>query len=122
MKTATIKKSSVSKILCAAVLGVAASVSVAASAADYGETRVTTSAEGLRTTTVSIADLDLNSVDARDTLHRRLEMAALKVCGSPYRGTAGSLAQAVENKNCADSAVAEALRSISETEVAVATR
>ena len=122
MKAATIKKSSVSKILCAAVLGVAASVSVAASAADYSETRVTISAEGLRTTSVSIADLDLNSAESRDTLHGRLEMAALKVCGSPYRGTAGSLAQAVENKNCANSAVAEALRSISETEVAVAAR
>ena len=122
MKTATIKKSSVSKILCAVVLGVAASVSVATSAADYSETLVTTSAEGLRTTSVSYTDLDLNSVEARDILNRRLERAAIKVCGSPYRLTAGSLAQAAENRNCADSAVAEAMRSISETQVAVATR
>lgn len=122
MKTANTKKSSVSKIFCAAVLGVAASVSVAASAGDYSETRVTTSAEGLRTTSVSYVDLDLSSAQARDTLERRLTRAALKVCGSPYRGTAGSLAQAVENQSCSDNAVAEAMRSISATQVAVAGR
>ena len=122
MKTAITKKSSVSKTFCAALLGVAASASVAVSAADYSQTHVTTSTEGLRTTTVSYADLDLSSAEAQETLRRRLSRAALKVCGSPNLRITGSLARAAENQNCSDNAVAEAMRSIAATEVAVAAR
>jgi UrcA family protein len=122
MNTSTGKNSSVSILMAAAVFAVAASVSVAASAGNYSETRVTTSAEGLRTTTVSYADLDLNSVTARETLQHRLSRAALKVCGSPYRATAGSLAQAAQNRSCSDNAVAEAMRTISVSQMAVAGR
>ena len=122
MKAATIKKSSVSKAICAAVFAVAASVSFAASAGDYSEVHVTSSAEGLRTTTVSYADLDLSSVEAQETLRLRLNRAALKVCGSPHLRIAGSLARAAQNQSCSDKAVAEAMHAISASQMAVAGR
>ena len=122
MKAAISKTPSFSKIFCAALFTVAAGVSAVASAGDYGETLVTTTLEGLRTTSVSYADLDLSAADAREALERRLSRAARKVCGSPYRVTTGSLSQAFENKQCADNAVAAAMRDISESDVAIAAR
>ena len=122
MKTAISKTPTFSKVLCAALFTVAAGVSAVASAGDYSETVVTTTSEGLRTTSVSYADLNLNSVDAREAMERRLSRAARKVCGSPYRATTGSLSQASENKQCANDAVAAAMRDISESDVAIAAR
>ena len=113
MKTTISKTPTFSKVFCAALFTIAAGVSAVASAGDYSETRVTTSAEGFRTTTVDYADLDLSAADAQKVLKRRLNRAALKVCGSPSRRfTAGSLAQAFENRECADNAVATAMRDI----------
>lgn len=115
MKTAFNKTPTFSKVFCAALFTVAAGISAVAHAGDYSETLVTTTAEGLRTTSVVYSDLDLSAPDAQKVLKRRLNRAALKVCGSPSRhDTAGSLARAFENRQCADNAVATALRDISE--------
>jgi UrcA family protein len=122
MKTVISKTPLFSKVLCAALFTVAAGVSAVASAADYGETLVTTTAEGFRTTAVSYTDLDLSTAKAREALDRRLTRAARKVCGSPFRASTGSLPQAFENKQCADNAVAAAMRDISENDVAIAAR
>jgi UrcA family protein len=122
MKIAILKTPFFSKVFCAALFTVAAGVSAVANAGDYGETLVTTTAEGLRTTSISYADLDLNTADAREALEFRLSHAARKVCGSPYRSDVSSLAQAVENKQCANNAVAAAMRDISAGDVAIASR
>jgi UrcA family protein len=124
MKTTFFRTPTFSKVFCAALFTVAAGVSAVANAADYNETRVTTTAEGFRTTSVTYADLDLGTADAQKVLKRRLKRAALKVCGSPsHRFTAGSLAQAFENRECADNAVATAMRDIAEKDfVTVAAR
>ena len=122
MKTATSKTPFFSKVFCAALFTVAAGVSAVAHAGDYSETRVTTTSEGLRTTSVSYADLDMAAADSREALERRLSRAALKVCGSPFRATAGSLSQAVQNKKCSDNAVAAAMREMSASDVTVTAR
>jgi len=116
------KISTVSKVLCTAVFGIAASVSVMAAADTYNETVVYTSAEGIRTATVSYADLDLNTVKARETLHYRLSNAARKVCGSIERNDAGSLAQVSKNRSCYSGAMGEAMRSLSNGQVALVSR
>ena len=103
------KNSSISKVLCGAVISVAATLSMATSAADFSETVVTTTAEGLRTTTVSFADLDMDSADAQDTLHGRISVAARKVCGSSDRRVVGSLRQSLENRACFKDAVAQGM-------------
>jgi len=122
MKTATLKTPFFSKVFCAALFTVAAGMSAVANAGDYNETLVTVTAEGLRTTSVSYADLDLSAADAQEALERRLSRAARKVCGSPYRAATGSLSQAYDNKQCADNAVATAMRDISKSDVAIAAR
>ena len=121
------KNSTISKVLCTAVIGLAASASVMANPAitsetSYGETVVTTSAEGLRTATVSYADLDLNTDKARETLHYRLSYAAHKVCGSTERSDAGSLAQASKNRSCYNDAMDEAMSNVSNGQVAIVSR
>ena len=122
MKTVISKTPLFSKVLCAALFTVSAGVSAVASAGDYSETLVTTTAEGFRTTAVSYADLDLSTAKAREALEHRLTRAARNVCGSPFRASTGSLSQAFENKQCADNAVAAAMRDISESDVAIAAR
>ncbi len=116
MKTATLIS------IRTALFAFAASLSVIATAGNDSASRVTITAEGLRTTTVSYADLDLGSAEAQDTLHRRFRRAALKVCGSPNRSTAGSLAQAAENRDCAENVVAQGMRTISTRQAIVAGR
>ncbi len=116
------KNSTMTKILCTAVFGVAASVSVMASADTYNETVVSTSAQGLRTATVSYADLDLNTAKARETLQYRISNAARKVCGSVDRSHAGSLAQASKNRSCYNGAMNDAMSSLSNGQVAVVSR
>lgn len=112
----------VSKTICAAVIGVTAGMSGMAMAGSYNETVVTTTAKGLRTATVSYADLDLNTASAQQTLHFRISNAAEKVCGSVDRARAGSLAQATENRSCYNNAMNAAMRDISNGQVAVVSR
>ena len=116
------KNITLTNTLCAAVFGIAAGMSGMASAGDYTETLVTTSSEGVRSASVSYADLDLNDVHARDTLHYRISDAAEKVCGSTNRAAAGSLAQASKNRSCQNDAMDEAMRSLNAGQVAVVAR
>jgi len=116
------KNATITKAFYATVFSVAAGVSGMASAADYNETVVTTSVEGIRTANVSYADLDLNDAHARDTLHYRISSAAEKVCGSTNRSAAGSLAQASKNRSCQNSAMEEAMRSLNAGQIAVVSR
>ena len=121
------KNSSISKILCTAVIGLAASASVMANPAitsesRYHETVVTTSAEGLRTATVSYADLNLSTAKARETLHYRISRAATKVCGSHNLREVGSLARASRNRSCYNSAMDETMSNLSNGQVAIVSR
>ena len=101
-----------------AMLGMATAVSMAASAGNYSETFTSTSAEGLRTTTVSYTDLDLVSTEGRATLEHRISRAAREVCGSSNFREAGSLRQATENKSCYESAIARAMEQVSSPQLA----
>ena len=121
------KNSTISKVLLTAAITIAASASVLANPAfetetSYAETVVTTTAEGLRTATVSYADLDLSISKAQETLHFRLSNAAHKVCGSSDRLVAGSLSQASKNHRCYNSAMDEAMSNISGGQVAIVAR
>ncbi len=109
----------VTKTICAAVFGITAGMSGMTMAGSYNETVVSTSSEGLRTATVSYADLDLNNTEARETLNFRISRAAEKVCGSVDRSLAGSLGQAAKNRSCAKNAMGEAMRNLSNGQVAV---
>jgi len=110
------------KTICGVVFALTASASLVATAGDYSETRITTSAEGIRTATVSYDDLDLSNAHGREVLQNRISAAAHKVCGSANRSNAGSLAQASKNRNCYNGAMNDAMRSLSEGQVAVASR
>ena len=103
------KISSISKVLCGAVISVAATLSMATSAADYTETIVTTTSEGVRSATVSFADLDMDHAGAQDVLHGRISLAARKVCGSSDWRVAGSLQQALENRACYKDSVSQGM-------------
>lgn len=113
---------SMSKVLCGAVFGIVASVSMAASAGNYSETFISTTAEGLRTATVSFADLDLTRSEDQEVLHERLSSAAKQVCGSTSVRETGSLSAAAENKSCYEQAMDSAMSQASSSQVAVVSR
>ena len=108
----------INKTLAAAVIGIAAGFSLNASADVYGETVVTTSAEGLQQVAVSYDDLDLSSAKAQETLHYRISRAAEKVCGPTNPRAAGSITQATENKQCFESAMSDAMSQMTTSQVA----
>lgn len=116
------KSTSFSKVLFSAVIGFAAGISTQAMGDVYGETHVSTTAEGLRMTTVSYADLDLSDPDGKEILNRRLRNAAADVCGSPDIRKAGSIRQAHENKSCSHHAVANAEQQAASSQVVVVSR
>lgn len=101
------------------IAALAAGASAVSMADAIPETRVQTTAEGLRTLTVSYADLDMGSPEAQETLYYRLRSAAEEVCGSSdFRETA-SLRQASANKSCFNDTLDDALSQASAGQVAV---
>ena len=88
----------------------------------WGDTHVTTTAEGVRSVTVSYADLDLNETEGRLTMEYRVRAAAREVCGSTDYRITGSLAQANQNKECAERAINAVSYNSGASEVAVASR
>lgn len=112
------KTNVINRTLAAAVIGIAAGVSLNASADIYGETVVTTSAEGLQQVTVAYDDLDLTSAKAQETLHFRISRAAEKVCGPTNPRAAGGITQATENRQCYESAVSDAMSQMTASQVA----
>ena len=112
------KTYSILKVLPGAVFCLCAAVSLAASADRYSETYVSTAAQGLRTVTVSYADLNLTSTAGLETFQRRVSKAARHVCGSANLREAGSLRQVSEIKNCQERAMSEAMSQISSRQLA----
>ena len=103
MKTSIVSKASIG-----AVFGLAVALSSGVHAENYGETHVGASVDGLRTVTVSYADLDLSDPRGQKTLEKRIKRAARKVCGSTNLKEVGSLSRVAENRNCYESAIAGA--------------
>lgn len=92
---------------------------------DYGSgsvTEVTTTAEGLRTVSVSYADLDLTDAEGQATLGARVSAAAREVCGSTDHRITGSLRIASQNKDCAERAIESARYQTGSSSVAVVSR
>jgi UrcA family protein len=98
--------------------GFMAALSMTAAADSLNETTVTTSANGLRTATVSYADLDLTTADAQETLYYRLSGASRKVCGSSDLRRTGSLKVAAENKACYESTLEQAMSETNDSQMA----
>jgi UrcA family protein len=113
------KNFQISKVLCGAVFSIAAGVAMTANADNYSETYVSTTAEGLRSISVSYADLDLSDQEGRNTLDRRVSSAAEKVCGPSNYRQAGSLRQATENRSCYRDAMADGMKQTSSEQIAV---
>jgi UrcA family protein len=103
------KTYSIRKIVTSAVLPLAVSVPLWAGAADYSETYVTSAAAGVRTYTVSVADLNLATAAGRETARQRISRAAKVVCGTTDYRQAGSLHQVAANRSCQQRALADAM-------------
>jgi len=112
------KNFTMSKLLSAAVIAVAAGTAMNASAAAYDETYVTTTTEGLRQVTVSYDDLDLKTDRGQEALHYRIVNAADTVCGSRNPREAGGARQVSDNKACFKRAVSEGKAQTSNSQVA----
>ncbi len=106
------KTKSTAKKLSLAVVGLTAGLAMTVQAERYGETIVSTSAEGVRTATIVVGDLDLNSNPGLDTLTYRVQNAARMVCGPSDFKRAGSLNQARYNRNCATAAFDDAMSQV----------
>ena len=112
------KNFTMSKLLSAAVIAVAAGAAMNASAAPYDETYVTTTSEGLRQVTVSYDDLNLKTDRGQETLYFRMVQAADAVCGSRNPRVAGGARQVSENKSCFKRAINEGMLQTSLSAVA----
>ncbi len=94
------------------VVGIAAGAAMNVQAERYGETIVSTSAEGIRTATVEISDLNIATAAGFQTLGFRVQFAAEKVCGPDDLRRAGSLQRARLNRECARAAYDEAMSQV----------
>lgn len=95
------------------IIGLTAGVAMNVQAERYGETIVSTSAQGIRTATVEISDLDIASTAGFETLGFRIQNAARVVCGPADYRRAGSLKRARVNRECATAAFDDAMSQIS---------
>lgn len=106
------------KTLSIITFGFMAALSMTAAADSFNETTVTTSANGLRSATVSYADLDLTTAAAQETLYYRLSGASRKVCGSSDIRRTGSLKVAAENKACYEITLEQAMSETHDSQMA----
>ena len=107
------------KRIAAIVFGISSCMAASVMAGSYQEdTLVLAQGMEARSTSVSVADLNLASVEGQDALHSRLSQAAREVCGSTDHRITGSIRAAANNKACRDSAVADALVQINAGQVA----
>lgn len=110
----------VTKQLVGVAAAMAALVSLQANAdANYSETLVKSKA--VRTQTVSINDLNLDTVDGQEALYQRLSNAARRVCGPRDHRIAGGLGVAVDNQACYERALGDALGQVNAGQVATTT-
>lgn len=112
---------STAKKLSLAVLGLTAGFAMTVQADRYGETLVSTSAEGVRTATIAVSDLDMSSSAGLEILAYRVQNAARMVCGPSDYKRAGSLSQARYNRSCATSAFDDAMSQVHGTNLAAVT-
>lgn len=110
--------STVSKVMYGAAFTAAVSLASAASVGSEQVSEVGVTSSGLRTVSVSFSDLDMTDASAQKTLYYRVKRAAQRVCGSSHVRNVGSLSRAVKNKECFNVAMSNALRQVSNTQLA----
>lgn len=112
-------KTQSNKRIAALIFGISSCLAASAMAGSYQEaTLVQANGKEARSASVSLADLNLASVEGRDALHGRLSQAAREVCGpTDYRIT-GSIRVAAENRACRDAALAGALAEVNAGQIA----
>jgi UrcA family protein len=64
---------------------------------------------GSHSVTVSVADLNLGTMEGQEALHYRLSSAARRVCGPADYRAAGSPRLAAENQDCYERALSAAM-------------
>jgi UrcA family protein len=104
-------------VIATAMLGICAGAAMQASASETTEVFGAPMATKVATT-VTIADLNLNSAKGQEALHRRLSRAAEQLCGPTDYRRAGGLAQVKRNRECAVRSLSRSLSKINETAVA----
>ncbi|MDO8860621.1 UrcA family protein [Haliea sp. E1-2-M8] len=112
-------KTQINNRIAALVLSLGSCLAASAMAGSYQEATLV-QAHGMetRTASVSVADLNLSSVEGRDALHGRLSQAAREVCGPTDYRVAGSIRVAANNRACQKSAVAGALAQVNAGQIA----
>lgn len=115
-------QSTVSKFVYGAAFTVAACLAGTASAGNSQSNEIGVTSTGLRTVTVSYADLDMADTKAQEIFYDRVSHAARQVCGSPHRWDVGSLIQASKNKQCFQGAMSEAMQQVPNTQVAAVSK
>lgn len=105
--------------IAALVLAIGTSLAASAMAGSYQETTlVQASGVETRTARVSLADLNLSSVEGQEALHGRVSQAAREVCGPTDFRLTGSIRVAADNRACRDSALADAMAQINAGQIA----
>lgn len=104
-------------VIATTMLGMLAGTAMQATAGDTTEIFGASLATKVEKT-VNISDLNLNSAQGQEVLHRRLSRAAAQICGATDYRRAGGLAQASRNKQCAEQALARSLSKVYASSVA----
>ena len=105
-------KVAIKSIITAAVLGVAAGVSVAASASQWDETVIQGRTFDEQAIRISYSAAHAATPEGRAVLEARIEQAAREICGPSDLHLAGSLATAARNDACFEDTVDAALSQI----------
>jgi len=61
---------------------------------------------------VSVAELNLNSVQGQEVAYKRLKNAAQEVCGSNFAREAGGIGRAKGNQTCYDETLSDAVETL----------
>ncbi len=89
-----------------------ASVGIVAGAVHATASESHADLSSVRAISVSYADLNLESEAGRDTLVKRIDRAAEKVCGPQSARLAGSLSRAVKAQECFEQARLDAMTAV----------
>lgn len=111
-------KVAIKSVLTVAVLGVAAGLSLAASAGQWDETVVQGHSMNDKSVSISYSAADAATPEGRALLEARIEQAARDICGPSDLHLAGSLATAARNDECFEQTVDDALSQIGANSVA----
>jgi|GEM_PF-2141187 UrcA family protein len=89
-----------------------ASVGIVAGAVQATADEAPAHLQAVNAISVSYADLNLESAAGRDTLQKRIDRAAEKVCGPQSTRLAGSLSRAVKGQACYQQARLDAMTAV----------